>query len=180
MIAAPLKGFIMPLRDLNEATGETILEFQAAAEDRYWEAISLMMDGHLAGGVYLIGYVAEMLLKSAYFSVRGERLTAQIWPLLAPAWNVGVGYFPGSFSQHNREYHNLDFWARLLREERRRRGVSLPWHKDAEYLDHTRRLYVTWWVEMRYRHAQATPQDAEDALEAVSWLRKHYVILSTP
>ncbi len=47
----------MPLRDLNEVTEETILEFRAASEDRYWEAISLMMDGHLAGGIHLIGYV---------------------------------------------------------------------------------------------------------------------------
>ncbi len=170
----------MPLRNLNEATDETILEFQSAAEDRYWEAISLMTDGHLAGGIYLIGYVAEMLLKSAYFAVRGERLTTQIWPLLAPAWAVGATYFPGSFSLNRRDYHNLDFWARLLREERRRLGVPLPWHMDAEYLLHTRRLYMTWWVEMRYRHAQATPVDAEEALEAVSWLRKHYVILATP
>lgn len=99
----------MPLRNLNGATEETILEFQAAAEDRYWEAISLMTDGHLAGGIYLAGYVAEMLLKSAYFSVRGEALTAQIWPLLAPAWAKGVDYFPGSFSSNGRDYHNLDF-----------------------------------------------------------------------
>lgn len=169
----------MPLRSLNETADETILEFQSAAEDRYWEAISLMTNGYLAGGIYLIGYVAEMLLKSAYFAFCGERLTTLVWPLMAPAWAAGVGYFPGSFSSSNRDYHNLDFWTRLLREERRRQGVALPWHMDAEYLDYTRRLYVIWWAEMRYRHAQATSQDAEDALEAVSWLRKHYITLAT-
>ncbi len=170
----------MLLRNLNELTDETILEFQSAAEDRSWEAISLMTDKYYAGGIYLIGYVAEMLLKSAYFAFRGERLTAPVFPLLAPAWSVGCGYFPASYSPSSRDYHNLDFWARLLREERHRGGMDLPWHLDAEYLYHTRRLYMTWWVEMRYRHAQATSQDAEDALEAVSWLRKHYVTLATP
>ena len=170
----------MLLRALNETTDETILEFQAAAEDRYWEALSLMMDGHFAGGVHLIGYAAEMLLKNAYFSLIGERLTAPIWPLLAPAWTRGAAYFPGSFFQSSRDYHNLDFWARLLREERRRQGVALPWHLDSEYLFHTRRLYLTWWVEMRYRHAQATVGDAENALDSVSWLRRYYVILATP
>ena len=170
----------MLLRTLNEATNETILEFQAAAEDRYWEAVSLMTDGHFAGGVYLIGYVAEMLLKSAYFSLIGESLTAPIWPLLAPAWTSGATYFPESFSRNSRDYHNLDFWARLLREERRRQGVALPWHLDAEYLFHIRRLYLTWWVEMRYRHAQATASDAENALGSVSWLRRYYIILAMP
>ncbi len=170
----------MALRDLNERTPETILEFQAAAEDRYWEAFALMTEGYHAAGIYLAGYVAEILLKSAYFALIGQPLTADVWPLLAPAWNVGCGYFPASFSPNNRDYHNLDFWARLLRERRRRTGSALPWHLEQEYLHHTRRLHLTWWVEMRYRHAQATPQDAEDVLEAVSWLRKHYALLSTP
>jgi len=39
---------------------------------------------------------------------------------------------------------------------------------------------MTWWVEMRYRHAQATALDAEEALEAVSWLRKNYITFATP
>lgn len=170
----------MSLRTLNQETPETILEFQAAAEDRYWEVISLLTDGHFAGGIYLSGYVAEMLLKGAYFAFTAQPLTADVWPLLAPAWNRGCSYFPGSFSPSNREYHNLDFWARLLREKHRRSGRSLPSYLDIEYLDHMRRLHLTWWVEMRYRHAQASLQDAEDALEAVSWLRKHYVFLATP
>jgi hypothetical protein len=168
------------LRDLNENTAETIFEFLAAAEDRYWDAISLMTDGRLAGGIYLIGYVAEMLLKGAYFALCGETLTSNVGPLLAPAWTAGVIYFPSSFSLSYRDYHNLDFWARLVREERRRRGVSLPTNLDFEYLSHTRNLYMIWWIEMRYRHAQASPQDAEDALEAVSWLRTHYIRLPTP
>lgn len=174
-----LEDSILPLRDLNKATEETILEFQSAVEDRYWEAISLMTAGYPSGGIYLIGYTAEMLLKSAYFAFCGERLTVPVWPLMAPAWTAGVEYFPGSFSSSNRDYHNLDFWARLLREERRRKGADLPWHVDAQYLDYTRRLYINWWAEMRYRHAQATTQDAEEVLEAVSWLRSHYIVLAS-
>lgn len=170
----------MTLRELNENTPEAILEFQAAAEDRYWEAFALMTEGYHSAGIYLAGYVAEMLLKSAYFAFSGQSLTAEVWPMLAPAWNRGCIYFPTSFSTSAREYHNLDFWARLLREERRRNGVALPWYTDNAYLGHTRLLHLTWWVEMRYRHAQATAQDAEEALEAISWLRSYYHVLAAP
>ncbi len=153
---------------------ETIFEFQRASEDRYWEALSLFTEGYFGGGIYLMGYAAEMLLKAAYFSFRGELLTAPIFPMLAPAWQRGCACFPGSFSRQNRDYHNLDFWSRLLREERRRQGMSLPYHEDSEYQYQTGCLFRTWWGEMRYRHDVAKLSDAEATLEAVNWLRRYY------
>ena len=158
---------------------ETIQEFNAAAEDRFWDGVSLLVDGRYDGGIYLLGYVAEMLLKSAYFSFRGEALTVEVWPLLNPAWRRGADWFPGSFSANNPDYHNLNFWSRVLAEERRRAGQSLPFHLHNEYVVHTSRLSMTWWVEMRYRRGVAGQTDAEGMLESVTWLRHHYIRLAT-
>jgi len=167
------------LRDQLGDIPETIFEFQRAAEDRYWESLSLFTEGYFGGGIYLMGYVAEMLLKAAYFSFCGEPLTASIGPMLAPAWRRGCTDFPDSFSLQNRDYHNLDFWSRLLREERRRQGMSLPFHVDVEYQYQTGCLFMTWWAEMRYRHDAATLSDAEAAMESVNWLRRYYSRLAT-
>ena len=46
---------------------ETVQEFELAAEDRYWAGMELMTRGDGATGIYLMGYVAEMLLKNSYF-----------------------------------------------------------------------------------------------------------------
>ena len=168
----------MSLRNRLAIVPETIQEFTGAAEDRYWEGIELLVDGQYHGGIYLLGYVAEMLQKSAYFSFRGEAPTSLVWPMLNPAWRRGADWFSGSFSPNSPDYHNLDFWARLLIEERRRAGRPLPYHLHSPYLIHSSRIYLGWWIEMRYRRAAANQDDAENMLDSVSWLRRHYIDLA--
>lgn len=57
----------MSLRSRLESQPETIQEFELAAEERYYEGLELMVSGRSGGGVYLMGYVGEMILKVAYF-----------------------------------------------------------------------------------------------------------------
>lgn len=65
----------MPLRALYELhLPETIGGFETAAEERYWDGIEMLTSPgpHRAAGIYLIGYAAEMLLKTASFRFNGS------------------------------------------------------------------------------------------------------------
>ena len=57
----------MALRPRLQPTLETIQEFELAAEERYWAGLELMTRGDALTGIYILGYVAEMLLKNSYF-----------------------------------------------------------------------------------------------------------------
>jgi hypothetical protein len=48
---------------------ETVGSFLAAADQRFKDAEALEAAGRRLGAVYLYGYAAEMLIKSAYFRV---------------------------------------------------------------------------------------------------------------
>jgi hypothetical protein len=56
----------------------SIHEFRAAAGLRYWEARRLAIAGDRLAAIYLWGYTAEMLLKAAYFRLRGWLPTQSI------------------------------------------------------------------------------------------------------
>ena len=57
----------MALRPRLQPTLETIQEFELAAEERYWAGLELMTRGDALTDIYILGYVAEMLLKNSYF-----------------------------------------------------------------------------------------------------------------
>ena len=59
----------MPIRSLIQSVPETIQGFEAAAEEKYEDGFNLLAFISPGNGVYLMGYAAEMLLKSAYFRV---------------------------------------------------------------------------------------------------------------
>src|SRR5438477_187038 len=63
----------MALRFRLVASPESIQDFELSARQKYWAGIELALTGHEASAVYLLGYVAEMLLKNACFRVDGAR-----------------------------------------------------------------------------------------------------------
>ena len=71
----------MPIRSLFQSSPETVLGFEAAAEEKYEDGFNLMATASQGNGVYLMGYAAEMLLKSAYFRVVGLGHTVPITKL---------------------------------------------------------------------------------------------------
>ena len=52
-----------------DTTPETVADFELAAEARYWDGCQLITQNHLLGGIYLLGYTAEMILKHASFRI---------------------------------------------------------------------------------------------------------------
>ena len=161
----------MTLRRRLEAAPETVQELDFASVQKYREGVALVGAGHFGGGIYLLGYSAEMLLKNAYFRHTGASAVDRTQPRLAPALAAGRLYIPAI---PHESYHSLQFWALLLREVRRRQRRPLPPLVDASFTARTRRLHQTAWIGMRYRRDQATALEAQSAQSDAAWLQRHY------
>ena len=75
----------MPLRSLLEPTPETVNDLVLAAEERYWDAYELAVQGRAFAAIYVAGFTAEMLLKVAGFRFDGAAPGDAIQPRLGPA-----------------------------------------------------------------------------------------------
>jgi hypothetical protein len=168
----------LPLRKTLKGIPETVGVLVTAAEEKYWEGRELMLAGKLGACIYLMGYAAEIYLKTACFRVGGIQLADVVGPkspAFKSALRIGHGVFPAILDE---SCHSLLFWANLLRHGRRRGGL-IPWSPRfrSEFTSCTRRLYSTWWVEMRYRPDRARPADARNVLDWAGWLRMNYPAL---
>lgn len=164
----------MPLRQRLEAIPETIQEFEFAAREKAQEGRALISAGYNGAGIYLLGFSAEMLLKTAYFRCTGAGWFDRIQPRLGLALTAArilVPYVP------HESYHSLRFWASLLRETRRHRHKALPPLLDAQFVSRTRRLHQNCWIGLRYRRDQATLLEAATVQEDVAWLQRNYLSL---
>lgn len=162
----------MSLRRFVEAHPATVSEMERAAERRYYEGLELLIAGRTPGGVYLLGYVAECLLKCAYFRLRGVKSTELVKSLLAPARANAKQLFSAPLDHEG--FHSIQFWATLLRAERRRRDRPLAKEMDARFVQRCRRLYLNWTVELRYSSVHPDETVARSVLDDASWLRQAY------
>ncbi len=110
-----------------------------------------------------------MLLKTAYFRLKGAKLTDEIGTMLGAAKTAAKADIPFIDFEH---YHSLRFWAMLLQAQRNIQGIGFPLLLDFEF--HTERLHNHRYVEMRYRSDLSTPAEALDVSTDVSWLRNHH------
>ena len=133
-----------------------------------------MAAGRDGGGIYLMGYCAEMWLKIACFRVEGAMPADVAGPYFGPARQFMRVRYPTIPWE---SYPSLIFWMYLLRERRRAQGRPLPEAVDWQLVRRVRRLYQVWWVEMRYRPDQSQPMDVRAVYDEVTWLRDHYVAL---
>lgn len=163
----------MALRATNEAAVETISEVMQAAEARYWEGLEALVQGNSAAGVYTLGYVAEILLKTACFLFDGALVTDLVLPRLAPARALGTAVFPHVPCE---SYHGLSFWRVALVTKRNGR-LPLPASIERDLDANVRVLADAWWVEMRYRAPRARAADGLDVFNSVSWIRAHHTDL---
>src|SRR6202008_2021190 len=65
------EGASMPRRLIDRCQPDSIREFRASARQRYEDGLALAGAGNRTAAIYLWGYVAEMTLKAAYFSLFG-------------------------------------------------------------------------------------------------------------
>ena len=157
----------MSLRSDWDSELETPQLLEVALIDRYEAAYEILPLAEWDATIYLFGYVAEMILKTAYFRVIGNSLADLVKPMLVPARNNGAALIPGISYE---SYHSLRFWSELLRAERNIQGRGLPAATENILIQYTNLLYDKWMVEMRYHPNKANEADAREVAEAVQWL----------
>jgi len=168
----------MGIRQRLSGGNSTIQDMEKALESRYYEASHLIVspdDAHRWGGIYLLGYVGEMVLKMVYFKLKGCLPGEDAWAVLKNnAKSEAVGY--GIVKQTSDfDFHNLQNMLDLVLWTRRNRGrvgfarISLPDLSSAVLA-----LQANWWVPMRYFGERPLTEEVKAAYEAASWLRTYY------
>jgi hypothetical protein len=158
----------MPLRYRIQSDPETIQDLELASEEKYWEGVELLAAGRRGGGIYLLGYAAEMILKNACFVFDGARPADPV--SLGPVGSFGNRYLP---TIGRESYHSLWFWLHVLLAKRHRKGRSLAHQLDAPLVQRTRRIYGIWTVEMRYQPDRSMESEGRCVYDDVTWIRDH-------
>lgn len=135
---------------------------ERAAEERFWDGLTLSVEGRESDAVYLWGYLAEMLLKSALFKLMGLASTDDIWSVKTTR-NLGI---PKS--------HSLKNLADYLIIQRI--AVRNPMSMTLSTL---LRLHVygindNWREVLRYRHTKASSSETVVVYNGVEWLIENY------
>ena len=152
---------------------ETIQEFELASEERYWSGLDLMTRGDALTGIYILGYVAEMLLKNSYFLLSAAtRPTFPVGSQLAQA-KLAMSILAPAYKFTSN--HDLTYWAIVLTEKRRTESRPLPLDVETALMKHVQCLSENWFVELRYRAGQALPLEIAEVYESVTWIRTHYL-----
>lgn len=163
----------MPLRYLLKPE-ELVQDLELTADERLLEGLELLLHEHPGAGIYLLGYAAEMILKHAYFRLRGASPSHEVGALLTPARRFVEACHPGL---PHEGYHSIWFWAVAIDEARVRMGRPLPGHLRAPFLSAGARLHGNWTVEMRYQPDVASEADARAVYDDVTWLSDHRSLL---
>jgi hypothetical protein len=124
-------------RDL-DTIPETVADFELAAESRYWDGCQLITQSHGLGGIYLLGYAAEMILKHACFRTDRGRPADPVGGFFGPVRAWMRSHHP---LVERENYHSLLFWTLYLRGKRREAGSPLADALDWELVRRVRRLY---------------------------------------
>ena len=74
----------MPFRHRIENRLETVQDFERASAEKLREGAVLLSAGALGGGIYLLGYAAEMVLKNACFLFDGAGRVDQVKSRMGP------------------------------------------------------------------------------------------------
>jgi hypothetical protein len=160
----------MPRRLPDRFQPDSIAGFRAAARQRSLDAIALQAAGRRSGAIYFWGYVAEMILKAAFFEVSGF---AEHQPITRRDLRNALAILPGIGG--NPPLHHLGLWARALVAFR----ASTP---GLEYADpaftnqvtaKAQALYGLWRETLRYQKNVAYPHEIAQARAAAQWLLAH-------
>jgi len=150
---------------------DTWAELQRAADERYWDGMSLATDpeDRRCGALYLWGYVAEMLLKVAYYRIRsvpyGEDLRNELAGMRDRALALGFTW--------RGNWHNLESLVSLLIQERSTRGRPLDAYFAEELRHHIDAIAENWSETLRYKDVRALPEETALVFRSLDWLRSH-------
>lgn len=172
----------MTLRaDLASLGPETVHDLETAGRARFWDAMELAIAGRTYAAIYVGGYSAEMLLKSATFRLRGAALHQPAGAFFGPAKAYGQARF-STISHEN--YHSIIFWQLSIIELRKDAGLPHGGGVFVELMLNSQTIFDYWNVAMRYRDSEAHPQlhaaatlKIEDFVAALSWIDRNHQAL---
>ena len=149
-----------------------------AADCRYREGRLLLQQGHRDGGIYLLGYVAEMVLKLGYCRLdRAMAMDSPVASRMVVAQQRWRSVFRGTSWRtifgHNEELdrHNLVALWLCIQDGRQRLGLPTMEREVARLADfYVYAIDENWLVAMRYRGQYATESEAITVRDAVEWL----------
>jgi len=141
---------------------ETWPRLHSAAIERYWDGLALAMaqEGRRLGAIYLLGYVAEIVLKVAFFRVCG----------FPPYQAVSLRMATAHASWRGFSLHDVNAWATLLIEERRLRGRPFDPVFASQLKWHVMVVAANWREALRYRHSAASETELAEVFQGVDWL----------
>lgn len=161
----------MPRRLLDRCNPDSIREFRVAAQNRYNDALMLAVSGRRTGAIYVWGYVAEMILKAAYFAHIGLpestpiSWTGHLSPAIDAGRNMGIAW-PRQGSGHN-----VRAWAELLILTRAASPISAyPVAFGLEVQRRGQRIGQLWSETLRYHKNHAYLHEVSQVREATEWL----------
>jgi hypothetical protein len=157
----------MPRRLPDRFQPDSILKFRAAAQQRSLDAIALEAAGRRTGAIYLWGYVAEMILKAAFFDLSGFSGTQVI---TRSDLQAGLGTLPGI--GRNPPLHHLGLWAQALVSLRASTpGLAYPDPAfGSQVTAKAQSLYGLWRETIRYHKNIAYLHEMARVREAGEWL----------
>lgn len=141
---------------------ETWPRLHSTAMERYWDGLALAtgQEGRRLGAIYLLGYVAEIVLKVAFFRVCG----------LPPYQAVSLKMATTHASWRGLSLHDVNAWAALLIEERRLRGRPFEPVFASQLKRHVMLVTANWREALRYRHSAASEMELVEVFQGVDWL----------
>lgn len=137
---------------------------ELAAEARFWDGFTLAAGDadSQTGAVYLLGYVVEMLLKTAYFRVTHVAVGENIAPHLQGARSQAL--------RRGGNLHNLQSWVALLNDTRFVQGVAWDVVTATVIESHVLTVDAHWRESLRYTSIVAARTELEEVFASAEWL----------
>ena len=154
---------------------DSVHELERAAEQRYREASLLAANGEPGGAVYLLGHVAEMLVKAAAFRfVRGgsphDPIPAAERDAVEKTIRIDLKLHP-DYIRLTQGPHNFLGWAHWLVLVS---GARYTPALGATLLSHADAVFTHWDPNMRYHELSVTPAMLAVVRPSTDWLRANY------
>jgi len=166
-------GASLPRKLIDRCQPDSIAEFQASARQRYNDGLALAGAGNRTAAIYLWGYVAEMTLKAAYFSLSGlaEDDVITVCGHIQPAINRGRAA-PLSIAWPNQGAgHNVRAWAELLVGVRALNPATTYGPAFAAQVQRCgQRIGQLWRETLRYHKNRAYLYEVRQIRESAEWL----------
>lgn len=154
------------------APARTWPELEIAAGERFWDGVTLAMaaEPRATGAVYMLGYVAEMLLVASCLRVAGVKPDVDVRGYMTLANRDYRADYRDLYKRPEGNDHELSFWLFVL--ERRRVAAGEPidaaFHGALAFKVAT--IAQNWSEMLRYRSVRASEAELWDVIEAVDWI----------